>query len=416
MPFARSTRTSSRPRTTTNSGCTVSPWRITSATRRDRAPVHARSTSARRSGGSGAKNAPSIGSLAAGCRTGQSRAGGDLVRRCPRASRASPCIPRSVLVGVLVRDRLDGASSFASWRASSSVTGRVSSSAVDVVARRRAAAATVRRCGEARRASDRRRAYGTGSGSGVGARARYDRRAERRPSVGGASTSAGSRIVGGRLGSIERRQRGRGVGLDGDGLAASSASSAWQRDVVGRDLEDAAAHRDRLLRRGPDRDTRSRRERYSSTASAARPASRSAPATVTRSARLSGSCREPLLELLELQRHDGVSDTWALNVIAGEFCGSAHLLATVLMQLSNVSPSDGANDESLVRARAARSSPSTVSVIVVRLQAGVLLERLLVALLDRAARLRDDVEELLATRPPRPCRSTGGGPPPACPA
>ena len=34
----------------------------------------------------------------------------------------------------------------------------------------------------------------------------------------------------------------------------------------------------------------------------------------------------------------------ALKVIAGEFVGSAHFVAIVFMQLSNVSPSDGAND------------------------------------------------------------------------
>lgn len=53
---------------------------------------------------------------------------------------------------------------------------------------------------------------------------------------------------------------------------------------------------------------------------------------------------EPLLEVLELSTHEGVSDTCALNVIAGEFVGSAHLDETVLMQVSNVSPSDGANE------------------------------------------------------------------------
>src|SRR5262249_34876228 len=95
-------------------------------------------------------------------------------------------------------------------------------------------------------------------------------------------------------------------------------------------------------------------ERYSSIASSRRPASWSAPATITRSPRLSGSSRSRFSSSLSLliQRracsyHDGVSDTCALNVIAGELVGNAHLLATVRMQLSNVSPSEGAKFELL---------------------------------------------------------------------
>ena len=42
-----------------------------------------------------------------------------------------------------------------------------------------------------------------------------------------------------------------------------------------------------------------------------------------------------------------MSDTCALKVIAGELVGSAHLLATVRMQLSKVSPSEGAKFELL---------------------------------------------------------------------
>src|SRR5262249_45346955 len=69
---------------------------------------------------------------------------------------------------------------------------------------------------------------------------------------------------------------------------------------------------------------------------------------------------EALLQLLELGHgativdsdgscpgYDGVSETWALNVIAGALAGSVHLLATVRMQASNASPSDGAKFEPL---------------------------------------------------------------------
>ena len=56
---------------------------------------------------------------------------------------------------------------------------------------------------------------------------------------------------------------------------------------------------------------------------------------------------EAALELADLRHYDGVSETCALNVIAGEFCGRAHLLATVLMQVSNASPSDGEKLEDL---------------------------------------------------------------------
>src|SRR4029078_5696005 len=115
--------------------------------------------------------------------------------------------------------------------------------------------------------------------------------------------------------------------------------------VAGRELEDAAAHRDRMLRPAliAIRDRDRARELGGIVAP---PGFVQCPRHHHAEPEVVRLVAEPLLELLELG-HDGVNDTCALNVIPGRVGGSAHLLATVRMQLSNVSPSDGAKFERL---------------------------------------------------------------------
>lgn len=105
--------------------------------------------------------------------------------------------------------------------------------------------------------------------------------------------------------------------------------------VFRRDIEDAATHRDRLLR-APliairERDRAIELDRFKTAPSLAHEAGNLDPKP-----EIVRLCFEPLLEVLQL--HDGVNDTWALNVIVCAFFGNDHLLAICFMQLSNVSP------------------------------------------------------------------------------
>lgn len=118
-------------------------------------------------------------------------------------------------------------------------------------------------------------------------------------------------------------------------LLLQHREQALTRGILRRDVEDALAHRDRLLRAALvaicQRDRAVELDGLEApTGLAHHPSSLDAKTEIVR-LRL-----EPLLEVFQL--HDGVSDTWALNVIVCEFCGNDHFCAIVFMQLSNVSP------------------------------------------------------------------------------
>ena len=114
-------------------------------------------------------------------------------------------------------------------------------------------------------------------------------------------------------------------------------------DVVGRDLENGATHGDRLVLAALIAIREGHRaiqlDCFCTAAGLAHESGHLHPEPEVLRLGL-----EPLLSVLECSAHDGVRDTVALKVIAGEFVGSAHFVAIVFMQLSNVSPSDGAND------------------------------------------------------------------------
>src|SRR5690606_3020368 len=113
--------------------------------------------------------------------------------------------------------------------------------------------------------------------------------------------------------------------------------------IVGRDLEDAAAHGHRLQRATlPAIRDRDRAIQLDGIAGAPggmqRTRERDAQPEIARLVAKSA------LECRDVGGHEGVSETVAWNDIAGAFCDSTHLEATARMQVSNVSPSDGAND------------------------------------------------------------------------
>src|SRR5262249_13082316 len=113
--------------------------------------------------------------------------------------------------------------------------------------------------------------------------------------------------------------------------------------VVGSDLEDALAHRDRLLVAAliaiRDRDRAVELDRLGAAPGVAKNSrDRHAQTEIIR------LVLEPFLQIAEPRiGHDGVRDTGALKVMAGEVCGSVHLFATFWRQLSNSPPSDGAD-------------------------------------------------------------------------
>src|SRR5262249_4453347 len=148
-------------------------------------------------------------------------------------------------------------------------------------------------------------------------------------------------------------------------------------------------------------------ERYSSMASSRLPASCSAPASMTRSPRLSGSSRSRLSSSLSLlilrKRHTTTCDSVILRRRQRDLRLECHRRRARRQHPLARHRADAVVERVAERRREVRAlelprrreARLDLQRDRTRLQAGILLERLLVALLDRAARLLDDVEELL---------------------